>query len=272
MAEAVGPFTDYLRRIGVPDLPPLTTPFDPGVAPVVLENHLVQSGHLMKSLKISMSCWMIADQAATQRKLDAARSFDVPAVAGGGPYEIALAQNQFAAYLELCAGVGFSGIECAEGFTRPTVSPAEIVSLAAKHGLRVQFELGSKHDGAFDRAVVRRLIDQGKRWLDAGAGQLVVEARESAVEIGVFDSGGHLNAELAERLADEFGLSTLVFEAPDKRSQFALLDHFGQQIQLGNVRLDELLRVEIYRRGLHSDSFSNERLRPSTPSAEPVGS
>jgi phosphosulfolactate synthase len=28
------------------------------------------------------------------------------------------------------------------------------------------------------------------------------------------------------------------------------------------VRLEELLRVEIYRRGLHSDAFSNPKLRP----------
>jgi hypothetical protein len=31
---------------------------------------------------------------------------------------------------------------------------------------------------------------------------------------------------------------------------------------LCNVRLEEVLRVEIYRRGIHSDAFANERLRP----------
>jgi phosphosulfolactate synthase len=225
----------------------------------------------MLSLKISMSCWIIADEAATRSKLDAARAFGVPTVAGGGPYEIAVAQKQLRAYLELCADFGFVAIEAGEGFTDPDVSPAEVVKLANEQGLAVQFELGSKHDGAFDRSVVASLIEQGKRWLDAGVGTLVVEARESAVQIGVFDSTGRLNAGLADQLADALGLATLVFEAPDKRSQFALLDHFGSAVKLGNVRLDELLRVEIYRRGLHSDSFSNERLRPSVGSSESVG-
>jgi phosphosulfolactate synthase len=32
------------------------------------------------------------------------------------------------------------------------------------------------------------------------------------------------------------------------------------------VRLEELLRVEIYRRGLHSDAFGRENLRPPRPS------
>jgi hypothetical protein len=29
--------------------------------------------------------------------------------------------------------------------------------------------------------------------------------------------------------------------------------------------LEELLRVEIYRRGLHSDAFGHTKLRPSSP-------
>jgi phosphosulfolactate synthase len=34
------------------------------------------------------------------------------------------------------------------------------------------------------------------------------------------------------------------------------------------VRLEELLRVEIYRRGLHSDAFQREHLRPKGPRAK----
>src|SRR2546430_6295546 len=39
----------------------------------------------------------------------------------------------------------------------------------------------------------------------------------------------------------------------------------GREVHLCNVRLEELLRVEIYRRGLHSDAFARENLRPVTP-------
>jgi phosphosulfolactate synthase len=44
-----------------------------------------------------------------------------------------------------------------------------------------------------------------------------------------------------------------------------LLDHFGPEVHLCNIRLEEVLRVEIYRRGLHSDAFQNPRLRPQIP-------
>src|SRR5438445_2239084 len=105
-----GGIAQYLELIGVPERPPATCPFDPGLAPAVLISHLAQSAHLMLSLKISMACWMIAEESETRLKVAAARAAGVPTNTGGGPYEVALAQGRLAEYLELCADIGFDGI------------------------------------------------------------------------------------------------------------------------------------------------------------------
>lgn len=260
---------DYLSRIAVPLLRPATSPFDPGYDPVTLEAHLAQSSHLISILKISMACWIVAKEKATRRKIAAARKYRVATVTGGGPFEIAVAQNQLSAYLDLCANLGFTRIECGEGFTDMRFPAREVVGMAQSRGLDVQFELGKKHSGTFTTEVVQQLVDQGKRWLDAGALELVVEARESARDVGLFDGQGNFNAGYAEHFVNAFGMETVSFEAPNKPSQFALLNHFGGAVRLCNVRLEELLRVEIYRRGLHSDAFLHENLRPPRPSSEP---
>jgi phosphosulfolactate synthase len=140
--------------------------------------------------------------------------------------------------------------------------------MANDRGLEVQFELGKKHGGAFTSDMVQELIDQGKEWLEAGAVQLVVEGRESAKGVGLFDDAGNFNASFADRFAEAFGHDIVLFEAPNKPSQFALLDHFGPEVHLCNVRLEEFLRVEIYRRGLHSDAFAKSNLRPPAPRAQ----
>jgi phosphosulfolactate synthase len=253
---------DYLNLIGVSDLPALTSPFDPGYDPVTLEGHLEQSSHLMAILKVSMACWIVANEDATRQKVKAATKCRVPTVTGGGPFEVAVAQDCLLPYLDLCADIGFTRIECGEGFTDMRLGARDVVKLAGRRGLEVQFELGKKHTGAFNSDVVQQLISQGRRWLDAGASELVVEARESAKDVGLFDGNGNFNPYLADRFATEFGLDMITFEAPNKPSQFALLDHFGPRVRLCNVRLEELLRVEIYRRGLHSDAFGKENLRP----------
>jgi phosphosulfolactate synthase len=255
---------DFLELIGVPPLPPSTSPFDPGYDPVTLEGHLRQSSHLMSLLKISMACWMIANESVTRQKIAHAKTHHVPTVTGGGPFEIAVAQGQLPAYLDLCADLGVTRIECGEGFTDMLLPAAQVVAMARQRGLEVQFELGKKHGGAFDADVVEELVDQGKRWLDAGAVELIVEARESTQEVGLFNSDGRLNKAFADRFVHAFGFGIVTFEVPNKFSQFALLDHCGNQVHLSNVRLEELLRVEIYRRGLHSDAFNKNNLRPRT--------
>jgi phosphosulfolactate synthase len=258
----------YLSRIGVRPSPRATCPFDPGYDPVTVEAHLEQSGHVIATLKISMACWMVAAEDATRRKIQAAARLGIPTVAGGGPFETAVAQRALPAYLDLCADVGLTRIECGEGFTDLTHDPAEIVRQARERELDVEFELGEKHAGRFTDRQTDELIDNGRRWLDAGAVRLVIEARESAKDVGLFSTPGEFDARQADRFADAFGLDTVLFEAPDKASQFALIDHFGPDVQLGNVRLEEVLRVEIYRRGLHSDAFGRSNLRPSAPVGE----
>jgi phosphosulfolactate synthase len=257
----------YLRLIGVPDLPPRTSPFDPGYDPVTVESHLEQSGHLMSVLKISMACWQIADEASTRRKVQAARRAGVPTCTGGGPFEVAATFGKLPEFMDVCADIGVDRIEAGEGFTEQSLDPNVIVKLARDRGLDVQYEAGKKHGGTFTADVVQGLLDEGQAWLDAGAKSIVIEGRESALNVGLFDGQGKVNAEFAERFVNAWGFDRVVFEAPNKPSQFALLNHFGPPVQMSNVRLEELLRVEIYRRGLHSDAFAQDNLRPKGPLA-----
>ena len=155
-------------------------------------------------------------------------------------------------------------IEAGEGFTKLRRTPREYVALAGSFGLTVQMELGDKHAGAFTPAIVQELIATGSTWLDAGAKQIVVEARESAQTVGLFDDSGRLNFDAAEAFAGAFGMDRTIFEAPNKRSQFDFLTHFGNTVNLSNVRIEEVLRVEIYRRGLHSDAYARELAPRST--------
>lgn len=253
---------NYLQMIGVPTLAPMTSPFDPGYDPVTLASHLEQSSHLFSILKISMACWMVAKESATRKKVATAKQHRVQTVTGGGPFEVAVAQDALPQYLDLCADIGFDRIECGGGFTEMNLNPGHVIKMAWERGLEVQFELGKKHSGAFSKEGVEGLIAEGMRWLGNGARQLVIEARESAHDVGLFDTDGTFNPQLADCFAKAFGLDLVMFEAPTKQSQFALLNHFGREVHLCNVRLEEVLRVEIYRRGLHSDAFGISKLRP----------
>src|SRR5436305_14563723 len=115
--------------IGVPSIAACTSAFDPGYDPITLQGHLEQSHRLISILKISMACWLVAEESATRQKIASAKNFRVPTVTGGGPFEIAVAQNQLCAYLDLCADVGVTRIEAGEGFTEMLVGARRVVSM-----------------------------------------------------------------------------------------------------------------------------------------------
>ena len=133
-----------------------------------------------------------------------------------------MAQGQLEAYLDLCADLGITRIECGEGFTELPHKPRTIVQMAHERELEVQYEMGKKHEGPFTEESLDEAIARGHAWLDAGAVQLVVEARESAKGVGMFGNDGSLNTAYADRFAEEFGLDIAMFEAPNKPSQFML--------------------------------------------------
>lgn len=255
-------FKEYLQTLGVRDIPPRTIPFDPGYDLQTVAGHLRQSSHLMAGMKISMACWQIANEDVTREKIAACHEFGVRPCAGGGPLEVAAAFGRLAEYMDLCADVGIHRIEAGEGIVANHLEPDCVVGMAKDRGLEVQFELGEKHSGVFSEDEVDDLLRVGETWLESGAQQLVIEARENAQCVGLFDSDGKLNAGLADRFLTHFGEETVIFEAPTKASQFALMDRYGPSVYLGNIRLEELLRMEIYRRGLHSDAFAKDNLRP----------
>jgi phosphosulfolactate synthase len=250
----------YLNGLGVPCLAAKTVPFDPGYDAHTVVSHIAQSAHLMAGLKLSMACWQIASISATRAKIDAARANAVPVVTGGANFEIAVERGTLESFLGMCEALGVDCIEAGEGFTQLIHSAKQTLAMARDHGLDVQFEIGRKNDGTFTPQRVRELVGQGREWLEAGAVRLVIEARESAQGIGLFDSRGELRKDLVDMLVDELPLEVLCFEAPTKASQFALLKHLGPEVVLSNVRLEELLRVEVFRRGLHADSYGHHQL------------
>ena len=118
---------DYLRLIGVPEISPKTHPFDPGYDPITVCSHLRQSKSLMASLKISMACWMVAEEESSREKIICAKRLGVPVVTGGGPFEIAVAHGKLDQYLALCADMGVDRIEAGQGFTEMAIPAEEVI-------------------------------------------------------------------------------------------------------------------------------------------------
>jgi phosphosulfolactate synthase len=80
--------------------------------------------------------------------------------------------------------------------------------------------------------------------LSAGAAKIVIEGRE------IGPTGQEIRIDLVRDLVDAFGVEALVFEALERYQQIWLIKQLGPNVNLGNIRIPDVLTVESFRQGL----------------------
>lgn len=113
-------------------------------------------------------------------------------------------------------------------------------------------EFGSK-----DSEVVvapSRWVKGIKDELAAGAWKVVAEGRESGT-VGLYRGSGEIRTGLIEEIENEIDATRILFEAPQKAQQVWLIQHFGLNVNLGNIPPQEVISVETLRQGLRGDTL-----------------
>ena len=171
----------------------------------------------MSTLKISMACWMVANEAATRMKIALARAHGVPTVTGGGPFEIAVAQGELPAYLDLCADVGVTRIECGQGFTESAISIHERLSPPHRAAASMfRWSLGrNTTEGSTSGRSLRGSTRDRNGSMRARV-QLVVEARESAQGSRTVRSGWTLEHRIRRPVCSRVRIRHRRVRSPDQ--------------------------------------------------------
>ncbi len=110
--------------------------------------------------------------------------------------------------------------------------------------------------------------------LDAGAAQVVCEGRASG-DAGMYRPDGEVRTGLIDEIIHEVDLDRLIFEAPQRHQQIWFIEHFGTNVNLGNIHTHDVISLETLRLGLRADTlrlFHGEGLparepEDATPSA-----
>jgi phosphosulfolactate synthase len=97
--------------------------------------------------------------------------------------------------------------------------------------------------------------------LSAGSIHVVIEGRE------IGPVGKEIRADLIDRILGWVEPARVVFEALERYQQVWLIRHVGPNVNLGNIRADDLLTVESFRRGLKEHTLLHTREKHGPPPA-----
>lgn len=243
-----------LQRMEKPRSRGLTMIIDKGLGLHAFHDLLQISSPYIDIYKLGFGTSALYPLDLLEAKISMAREHHIDIMPGGTFCELVVAQAPFKSYLARVKTLGFNAIEISDGtFPLSREQRDMMIARAAEAGLVVYAEFGKKAEGF--TAELEELVRTLEADMLAGAAYTIVEARESG-NVGIFNRQGQVDGAFLRDVVQACGAlaGKLIWEAPHKNQQVALLRTLGLDVNLGNIAPTDILSVETLRRGLRADT------------------
>ena len=189
-------------------------------------------------------------------KIELYRRHGILTCNGGTLLESAYQQNTLDRFFPYCRDLGLEIMEVSNGVVPMSAADkGRIIGEASRRGFFVISEVGRKDPVEDHKLSMAARIDEARADLEAGAQYVIIEAREGGRDLGVYDRNGGLKSEMARELVDAIGVERIMFEAPAKSQQAGLILLFGRDVNLGNIRPEDIIPLETLRLGIRGDTI-----------------
>ena len=256
MSEKAFSFLEMPDRGSKPRGQGLTMCLDQGMGLNYVQDLLPMCSEYIDLWKLGWATTQLQSSELVRAKVDILRSHNISVSNGGTLLELSEHQGRSEMLFDELVRIGCDSTEISSGSL--SIDSDRVVSLiksAKKRNLKVFCEVGKKMpDEDFGAEEYNRLM---KKYLDAGADKVILEARESGASVGIMDDEGNpKEIKLNEAMAG-ISPSDVIFEAPRKPQQVFFLKKFGPETNLGNIQPADAISVETLRRGLRGDTMDD---------------
>jgi phosphosulfolactate synthase len=217
---------------------------------------LMEAAPYIDIVKLGWGTSRLFSEKVIRAKVELYKKHNIYVGNGGTFFEIAHTQGKTEQFFNYCREIGFNLIEISNGsISLSSQTKSEAIRLARSMGCRVISEVGKKEPLEDDKLTIEERIAEAQSDLQAGASQVIIEAREGGKSLGIYDDKGGVKEHMAQTLVDAIGIDNIMFEAPEKSQQTYLILHFGTDVNLGNIRTDDVIPLETLRCGIRGDTF-----------------
>lgn len=229
-----------------------TMVIDPGLATGAFTDVIHSHGDFIDLVKFGWGTAMVTKD--LDRKIAVLQETGIGFYFGGTLFEHFLWTGQLPDYLRLVERTGATHIEVSNG-TIPLDQKSKAEYVARMSAYRpVLSEVGYKDADRSALLTPADWVEAIREDLDAGAVTVITEARESG-RSGIADAAGHMRDDVLSAVLDAIPASSLMFEAPTKELQVALIRTVGPAVNLGNIASADVVALETLRRGLRGDTL-----------------
>lgn len=181
-----------------------------------------------------------------EEKVAIYKKFGIPVYLGGTLLEIALIQDRLQEFLHILRKYNISLIEVSNSIAGLSITEKHnLISTLSKEFIVIS-EVGSKYSSDMLSA---EWIDSITSDTDAGASKIVIEASDGGT-VGICDSSGRPQTHILDSILQHIDMDRLIFEAPKLEQQVFFIEHYGSNVNLGNIPVTSVTVLETVRLGL----------------------
>ncbi len=206
-------------------------------------------------VKVGWGLPLLTDDDQLKERIQNYQNYDIEVGFGGTLMELAIVHGRGRKLLEEAWNLGFSIAEISSGIIDiPLEERLDLADYARDQGFKVTFEVGKKDP--YKRLTFKEMIHEVRSALKSSSiWKVIIEGREFGRSSCIFDDHGNLKLERFSVLVSLFDQRDLIFEAPLVKQQVMLIRHLGANVNLGNIRLEDVLPLESLRLGIRGDTF-----------------
>ncbi|MBS7530888.1 phosphosulfolactate synthase [Hazenella sp. IB182353] len=243
-----------IRHVHKPRTTGNTMVMDKGLGLNAFRDLLEISHAYIDFIKLGFGTAVLTPPQILQTKIELCTQYNVNLYFGGTLFEIAYQSNLIRDYFNMIKNMKLKWVEISDGtITIPIYERNEMIKYATDHGLQVITEVGKKDNN--QALQLDEMIDLYHRDLHSGASFVIIEGRESGIDVGVYDKYGDISIRDIEKCKQQMDMAIVFWEAPLKSQQIALIQSLGPLLNFGNISPADIFSIESLRRGLRSDTY-----------------
>jgi phosphosulfolactate synthase len=228
----------------------LTSVIDFGTPIGELKNILSDYGYLIDIAKIGIGSAYVTPN--LRKKIELYKEHKIKPYCGGTLFEKCFYQNKIPEYLTHLRDLGIEWIEISNGtLDIPLQERLQMIS-QIKRDFHVIAEVGSKD--SYKEMAISEWKQEITFLLNAGCDYVITEGRDSGTS-GIYEKCGTIKLNLIQELLKDIDSKKIIFEAPTPKHQMYFIKEIGPNVNLGNVKLQDVLVLETQRCGLRSETF-----------------
>lgn len=238
------------ERPGKPRNNGIVMVMDKGLSLRDAENLVDSSADFIDFIKLGFGTSIIT--AHLKEKVKVYQKANIKVYVGGTLFEAFVIRDMFDTYRHFIDKMNIDSIEISDGsMSMDHHKKCEYIRLLSKD-YTVLSEVGSKEAGIL--IAPNRWIEMMRSELEAGSFKVIGESRESG-NVGIYRPTGKAHVTLINKILSKVDNDRIIWEAPLKSQQVWFINHFGANVNLGNIAPAEVIPLETLRLGLRGDTF-----------------